>query len=96
MVNSTVRVPTPKASRYLQQLCKHWRHNLAVQFDLVDPIAGGIREEQFPGGTDGRAVGVSMALTDELPLLAGNQDLKDVLTGLSLRVGLHRCRPVAP
>jgi hypothetical protein len=30
---STVRVPTAQASRYLQQLCKHWRHNLAVEFD---------------------------------------------------------------
>ena len=30
--NSTVRVPTAKASRYLQQLCKHWSHNLAVEF----------------------------------------------------------------
>ena len=32
-VNSQVRVPTTHASRYLQQLCKHWRHNLAVEFD---------------------------------------------------------------
>ena len=30
--NSSVRVPTAKASRYLQQLCKHWSHNLAVEF----------------------------------------------------------------
>ncbi len=30
---STVRVPTAHASRYLQQLCKHWAHNLAVTFD---------------------------------------------------------------
>ncbi|GEP61908.1 DUF2218 domain-containing protein [Reyranella soli] len=30
--DSTVRVPTTKASRYLQQLCKHWSHNLAVEF----------------------------------------------------------------
>jgi hypothetical protein len=29
---STVHVPTPNASRYLQQLCKHWDHNLAVEF----------------------------------------------------------------
>jgi uncharacterized protein len=29
---STVRVPTAKGSRYLQQLCKHWSHNLAVEF----------------------------------------------------------------
>ncbi|MET0180101.1 MAG: DUF2218 domain-containing protein [Novosphingobium sp.] len=26
------RVPTAYASRYLQQLCKHWAHNLAVEF----------------------------------------------------------------
>ena len=31
--DSTVRVPTAYASRYLQQLCKHWSHNLAVTFD---------------------------------------------------------------
>ncbi len=31
--SSTVRVPTQHASRYLQQLCKHWAHNLAVTFD---------------------------------------------------------------
>ena len=30
--DSTVCVPTAKASRYLQQLCKHWSHNLAVEF----------------------------------------------------------------
>lgn len=30
---STARVPTAHASRYLQQLCKHWSHNLAVEFD---------------------------------------------------------------
>ena len=32
MFSSSVRVPTAKASRYLQQLCKHWSHNLAVEF----------------------------------------------------------------
>jgi hypothetical protein len=31
--SSTVRVPTTNGSRYLQQLCKHWSHNLAVTFD---------------------------------------------------------------
>ena len=29
---SSARVPTSKASRYLQQLCKHWSHNLSVEF----------------------------------------------------------------
>ena len=33
---STVRVPTANGSRYLQQLCKHWSHNLAVEFDETE------------------------------------------------------------
>ncbi len=31
-VAAEARVPTAHASRYLQQLCKHWSHNLAVEF----------------------------------------------------------------
>ena len=30
--SSTAAVPTESASRYLQQLCKHWQHNLPVEF----------------------------------------------------------------
>jgi len=30
---TTAVVPTANASRYLQQLCKHWQHNLTVEFD---------------------------------------------------------------
>lgn len=30
---STCHVPTASAARYLQQLCKHWSHNLEVTFD---------------------------------------------------------------
>ncbi|WNO52678.1 DUF2218 domain-containing protein [Stakelama saccharophila] len=28
----TATIPTENASRYLQQLCKHWQHNLKVEF----------------------------------------------------------------
>ena len=31
-VSATAKVPTAHASKYLQQLCKHWQHNLAVEF----------------------------------------------------------------
>ncbi|WP_372001675.1 DUF2218 domain-containing protein [Tistrella mobilis] len=31
-VTSTAVVPTAHGSRYLQQLCKHWSHNLTVAF----------------------------------------------------------------
>lgn len=29
---ATAQVPTAQASKYLQQTCKHWEHNLAVSF----------------------------------------------------------------
>jgi uncharacterized protein len=32
IVQSTAHVPTAHGSRYLQQLCKHWSHNLSVDF----------------------------------------------------------------
>ncbi len=28
-------MPTAQASKYLQQLCKHWQHNLTVEFDAA-------------------------------------------------------------
>jgi uncharacterized protein len=31
-VSATASVPTAHASKYLQQLCKHWQHNLNVEF----------------------------------------------------------------
>lgn len=32
MFSATSNISTTSASRYLQQLCKHWSHNLAVEF----------------------------------------------------------------
>jgi hypothetical protein len=32
MPSSTGQATTTNASRYLQQLCKHWSHSLAVEF----------------------------------------------------------------
>ena len=34
--SAVATVPTKSASRYLQQLCKHWAHNLAVTFDAEE------------------------------------------------------------
>jgi hypothetical protein len=52
MFQSTVRIPTSLGRRYLQQLCKHWSHNLAVEFT---PQAGtvifprDVRGADWPG-----------------------------------------------
>ena len=32
MHTSHARIPTAAASRYLQQLCKHWSHKFAVEY----------------------------------------------------------------
>jgi hypothetical protein len=34
-ISSSAAVPTGNASRYLQQLCKHWAHDLEVEFDAA-------------------------------------------------------------
>ena len=35
MQQSTSQVQTPKASQYLQQLCKHFGHKVPVEFDTA-------------------------------------------------------------
>jgi len=41
---SVARVPTQSASRYLQQLAKHWSHKMEVRFTEQEGRIG------FPGG----------------------------------------------
>ena len=36
MSQSISHVPTPQASRYLQQLCKHFGHKVPVEFDALN------------------------------------------------------------
>lgn len=35
VASASASVPTVHASKYLQQVCKHWEHNLAVIFDAA-------------------------------------------------------------
>ena len=44
-VVSVARVPTQSASRYLQQLCKHWSHKMAVEFSAEEGTI------DFPNGS---------------------------------------------
>jgi hypothetical protein len=66
MTISTARVPTAHASKYLQQLCKHWQHNLEVEFT---PEAGTItfpregRSGSWPSDGVARLTAVDDALT---------------------------------
>ena len=38
MPTSRTSIDTPNASRYLQQLCKHWSHKHAVTFDTCSGL----------------------------------------------------------
>lgn len=49
MFETIARVPTVNGSRYLQQLCKHWSHNLKVEFT---PEAGRVIFPKDARGAD--------------------------------------------
>ena len=84
--DSTVRVPTAHASRYLQQLCKHWRHNLAVEFD---EMAGRVTFPRSARGADwpGDATLALKAHDDglECQLMASAPGQRDALKGAVAR-----------
>lgn len=86
MIASSVSVPTERASRYLQQLCKHWSHNLAVEFDeqkgsVVFPRNA--RGADWPG--DGRLTMQAHADTLECRLEASSAGQLDGLKGAVAR-----------
>lgn len=77
---STAHVPTASGSRYLQQLCKHWSHNLAVEFT---PAEGSVtfprdaRGASWPG--DGHLVMTAHDETLECRLDASAPEHLDAL-----------------
>jgi uncharacterized protein len=50
--SASAAVPTDSGSRYLQQLCKHWSHNLTVEFTAEHgtvTFPRDIRGADYPG-----------------------------------------------
>ena len=87
MTTATARVPTAHASKYLQQLCKHWQHNLAVEFT---PDRGTItfprdaRGADWPG--DGRA---TLVAEDDALIVTVDASNDDHLAALEETVARH-------
>ena len=86
MTTSTARVPTAHASKYLQQLCKHWQHNLAVEFTPVEgkitfPREG--RSGNWPGDGIARLAAGSDALT--VTIEASGPEHAEALEGVVAR-----------
>ncbi len=72
MATIRARVPTKNASRYLQQLCKHWSHKFAVEFD---PAHGVIHLPNTECILDAEQGALALALhasdPDVLPRMSG-------------------------
>ena len=66
MAAATTRVPTQHASRYLQQLCKHWGHKYTVTFT---PENGRIEMSAGVLILDADAEGLDLHLTAEADVL---------------------------
>jgi hypothetical protein len=83
---STAAVPTINGSRYLQQLCKHWSHDLQVEFT---PEAGTVifPREGRSGTWPGEATLTLRATPDALEcrLDASAEAQRDVLKGVVAR-----------
>lgn len=82
MITTSARIPTSSGSRYLQQLCKHWSHNLAVDYTaehgrVVFPKdARGAQYDQdgvalFDAGGDSLVVTIEAGSDEQLEALQG-------------------------
>jgi uncharacterized protein len=83
---TTAMVPTKAASRYLQQLCKHWAHNMAVEFTAergTVTFPCDARGADWPG--DGLVTMIAHADTLECQIAASAEGQRDGLKGALAR-----------
>ena len=82
VVTATASVPTQAGSKYLQQLCKHWQHNLAVAFTPTHGTVVFPRDARgadwpadalvtFDAGADALAVRIDASVDGQLEALKG-------------------------
>ncbi len=74
MVAAIASVPTTSASRYLQQLCKHWAHRFETEFSATDArIALPLGETRLSADAETLTIGLTAHDPASLP------DLRDVV-----------------
>ena len=86
MTQLTAHVPTASASRYLQQLCKHWSHKFEVEFDAhKGRIALPFGPTDLVAGDD--ALDVTITLNDGGDPARAQQVVADHLNRFAFREG---------
>ena len=85
-LTATAMVPTKSGSRYLQQLCKHWAHNMTVEFT---PERGTVTFPKNARGadwpSDGLVTMIAHAETLECRIDASIEGQRDGLKGAMAR-----------
>jgi hypothetical protein len=80
--SATARVPTAHGGKYLQQLCKHWQHNLAVEYTADHGTVTFPRDARgadwpgdglatFDAGRDALSVRIDASCPEQLEALKG-------------------------
>lgn len=72
----TATAATQNASRYLQQLCKHWSHKCETEFT---PETGQVTFPEDRGTLDMQASGDTLSMTLTVPESSNAAKMKDVV-----------------
>ncbi|BDA85603.1 hypothetical protein Sa4125_31450 [Aureimonas sp. SA4125] len=93
MAESAARVPTANASRYLQQLCKHWADKLDV---TLTPDEGTVRFPEAVGVMRAEPEALVVGITADDPARPGAHEggRRDASRSLRLQGGAARLRVV--
>ncbi|WP_420141703.1 DUF2218 domain-containing protein [Sphingomonas sp.] len=81
--STTAAVPTRSGSRYLQQLCKHWSHNLTVEFTAEHGMVTfprDVRGTDYPG--DAVAIFDARETVLDVRIDASSAEQRDQLKGV--------------
>lgn len=90
MIAATTEVRTEKASRYLQQLCKHFAHKVEAEFTETEGVA------RLPGGetrmqADDQTLRIRIESEDEAGLARAQHIVEDHLIRFAFREQLGPC-----
>ena len=83
---SVANVPTTSGSKYLQQLCKHWSHNLVVEFTANEGrvvFPKDARGANHPG--DAVVTFIAEAETLDVTIAASSEEQRGALKGAVAR-----------
>jgi hypothetical protein len=68
-MKSVTRLPTANGSKYLQQLCKHWSHKFAVEFDTTRGVIPFSDDRRSTLSADPEALSVEVEAGSEADLV---------------------------